>query len=121
MIFRIACAIAVVVFGFFTWLQISERSPDAGGFWQGWVIFYGLVIAVAIVTFFRHLPVWVYVMGAIGSFAAAGYRSMSIEWDAPILWNTGNPSGSETGGFLIIAVWFLYLAAAAWGSRKKAI
>ena len=121
MILKIACAVAVVVFGFFTFLQFNDESQYGTDFWQGWVIFYGVVVAIAIVTFFKHLPVWVYMLGAIGALAAAGYRSTVIEWDGPILCDATNPAGNETGGFLIVGIWFLYLAAAAWGARKKAI
>lgn len=118
---KIICVVAVVLFGLFTFLQFNDLSQYGTEFWQGWVIFYAIAAAAALVAFFKHLPVWVYVVGAVGALAAAIYRSTSIEWGSQVFYNEANPAGNETGGLVIVAIWFVYLAAAAHRAKRAAV
>jgi len=34
------------------------------------------------------------------------YWSLGIEWHKTVLYNESNPSGNESGGLIIIAIWF---------------
>lgn len=121
MVLRVICVVAIIVFGLFTFWQFNDLDQYGTKWWQGWVLFYLVAAAAAIVALFKHLPVWVYVLGAVGSLGAAIYRSMSIEWGNTVLYNEQNPAGNESGGLLIVAIWFAYLAAAAWGEKRNAI
>jgi len=113
---RIACLLAAVVFTQFTAWQFNDLEQYGTRLWFGWVLAYGSVAVVSLITAWRALPPSLYAFCAAAAGAAAIVRATAIEWDGPILYNPSNPAGNETGGLLIVAIW---LAVLAWHSTSR--
>jgi hypothetical protein len=114
---RIACIVAFGVFGFFAYLQLNDAEQYGTELWLGWVILYAGIAIVSLRTAWMPLPRSFYRVGAGMAVVAAAIRATAIEWGEPILYNESNPSGNETGGLLIVAVWLALLASRARGQR----
>ena len=107
---RIACYLAAVVFGLFSYLQLNDLEQYGTRYWAGWVVTYGGTALVALVSAHRPLPRALYVGSAGCALLAAVIRSTSIDWNAGILYNEANPAGNETSGLVIVGLWFAILA-----------
>ena len=107
---RIACIILAVLFVLFTYWQFNDLEQYNTEWWQGWVLTYALCAVVSAISFWKALPRWFYAAVAIISLLIAAYWSLGIEWHKTVLYNETNPSGNESGGLLIIALWFGILA-----------
>ena len=57
---RITCLVATVVFTLFTYLQFNDLNQYGTELWGGWVVLYGVVALVSLVSAFRSLPRWFY-------------------------------------------------------------
>jgi hypothetical protein len=107
---RITCLVATVIFTLFTYLQFNDLNQYGTELWGGWVVLYGIVALVSLISAFQALPRWFYLVGALATLGAAVYRATDIEWEKSVLFNETNPSGNETGGLLIVALWLGFLA-----------
>lgn len=107
---RYACLIMAAVFVLFTYWQFNDLKQYQTQLWQGWVVTYGLCVLVSLISYWRALPRWFYLSVAIITLSVAIYWSLGIEWEKTVLYNKDNPSGNESGGLLVIAIWFGVLA-----------
>lgn len=94
-----------VVFVQFTYLQFNDLKQYETRWWQGWVVTYGFCAVVSLAGFWKALPRWFYLTACVVALVCAAYWSLGIEWEKTILHNKNNPSGNETGGLLVIAIW----------------
>ncbi len=107
---RCVCLIMVAVFIQFTYWQFNDLTQYNTELWYCWVIAYALCCAISLVSFWKALPRKLYLAISVVGLVAGLIRFNSIEWDHKILYNPDNPAGNETGGLLIIAIWFGLLA-----------
>ncbi len=107
---RYVCLLMTLVFVQFTRWQFNDLTQYNTELWYCWVIAYALCVLVSLGSFFRALPRMVYLGVSVIGLVAGLIRFRSIEWDHEILYNPNNPSGNETGGLFIIAIWFGILA-----------
>jgi hypothetical protein len=98
------------LFVLFTYWQFNDLEQYETEWWQGWVLTYALCSVVSLVSWWKALPRWFYLSVSIVTLAVAAYWSLGIEWHKTVLYNETNPSGNESGGLFIIAVWFGVLA-----------
>lgn len=117
---EIACYLAAAVFALFSYWQFNDLEQYGTTLWPLWVLAYGGVAIVSLVSARRALPRALYGAGALVAFVAAAIRSTDIEWHAEIFYNEQNPAGNETGGLLIVAVWLGWLALRVGGSAMRA-
>lgn len=107
---RTTCLLAAAVFSLFTYWQFNDLDQYGTEWWEGWVMLYGLVALASLVTAFRPLPFFVYVVASLALFVAAVVRILDIEWEKGVFFNEANPAGNESGGFLVTAVWLGWMA-----------
>ncbi|MBW2697674.1 MAG: hypothetical protein JRE70_14440 [Deltaproteobacteria bacterium] len=107
---QVACYLATAIFGLFTYWQFNDLEQYGTQFWYGWVLAYGATAGVALISARRPLPRELHIGCATAAFIAAAVRMRSIEWEKTIFYNETNPAGNETGGLLIVGVWFAFLA-----------
>jgi len=109
---NIACAVAAVLFGLFTFLQFNDGSQykTTDGGVVGWVSLYSLTALISLLTIFRPLPRMVYLAAALLIGALGLLRVTAIQWIDTILYNESNPAGNESGGLFIVALWIGFLA-----------
>lgn len=107
---RIACYAATAVFGLFTYWQFNDLEEYGTELWYLWVLAYGAVALVSLISAQRPLPRTLYLTGAAVALIAALIRMTAIEWDSTILYNEANPAGNETGGLMVVAIWLALLA-----------
>ncbi len=98
------------VFVLFTYWQFNDLEQYQTQLWQGWVVTYVLCVIVSLLSYWKAMPRWFYLSVTIIVLACAAFWSLGIEWGETILYNDKNPSGNETGGLFIIAIWFGILA-----------
>ena len=108
---RKSCLVAAGVFGLFTYWQFNDLEQYGTQFWYGWVLTYGATALASLVSAWRSLPRALCGASALAALIAAAIRFGSIEWDTKILYNESNPAGNETGGLVIVGLWFAFLAA----------
>lgn len=113
---RYLCLIMTAVFALFTYWQFNDLKQYETELWYGWVAAYGLCALISLASYFKRLPVIVYISVVAVSLAAAVVRVQAVEWSHEILYNPNNPSGNETGGLLVVALWMGILA---WGRKAK--
>ena len=107
---RILCVVFAGLTGWAAQLQFNDKPQYGTEAWYLWVVFYGAVAAISLVSAFRPLPRPFLGLGALGCLVAAGIRASNIEWDKTVLYNESNPAGNEAGGLLICALWLGLLA-----------
>ncbi len=107
---RYACLVMGILFVLFTYWQFNDLEQYNTEWWQGWVLTYALCAVVSVLGFWKALPKWFYAAVSIVSLLVAAYWSLGIEWHKTVLYNEENPSGNESGGLVIIAIWFCVLA-----------
>ena len=107
---RIACCIAVAVFGLFSYWQLNDLEQYGTRLWYAWVLAYAAVALVSLVSIRTALPRLVYASGAALALVAGLIRLTDIEWQKQIFYNETNPAGNETGGLLVVACWLAVLA-----------
>lgn len=112
---RYACLVMAVVFSLFTYWQFNDLTQYNTDLWYGWVVAYALCVVVSLVSWWKALPRSFYLTGALLALGCALYRALAIEWEKTVLYNETNPSGNESGGLLIIALWWGILA---WKQRS---
>lgn len=110
LVMRYACLGMAAVFVLFTYWQFNDLEQYQTQLWQGWVVTYVLCVIVSLVSYWKAMPRWFYRSVAIIVLACATFWSLGIEWEKTVLFNKNNPSGNETGGLFIIAIWFGILA-----------
>jgi len=108
-----------LLFCLFTYWQLNDLDQYHTERWYLWVAAYGLCALVSLVSFFRRLPVIVYISMVVAAISAAIIRVQGVEWSHTILYNPNNPSGNETGGLLVVAIWMGILAWSRKSSPKK--
>ena len=106
---RIACLLAAAVFCLFTYWQLNDLEQYGTRLWYGWVLAYGAVAVISLVSAQRPLPAPGLLAGAGLALVASLIRATAIEWDAKIFYNESNPAGNETGGLMIVAIWLGFL------------
>ena len=99
-----------LLFCLFTYWQLNDLDQYHTDKWYLWVGGYGLCALISIASFFRRLPITIYIAMAVAALTAAIVRVQGIEWTKTILYNPENPSGNETGGLLVVVIWMLLLA-----------
>lgn len=104
------------VFCLFTYWQLNDLDQYHTEMWYLWVAAYGLCALISVASYFRRLPAVVYIAAAVGAVTAAVVRVQAVEWHKTILYNPDNPSGNETGGLLVVALWMGVLT---WTRRAK--
>jgi len=107
---RYVCLFMGILFCLFTYWQMNDLDQYHTEKWYLWVGAYALCAVISIVSFFRRLPRAVYISVAVTALVGGVVRVMSVEWSKKILYNVDNPSGNETGGLLIVAIWMVILA-----------
>jgi hypothetical protein len=107
---KIACLTMAVFLALFTYWQFNDLEQYGTALWPGWVITYGGACLLSLFSAFRPLPRALYGGLSAAAFVAAVIRVQDIEWDKTVLYNESNPSGNESGGLLILGIWFLVLA-----------
>ncbi|WP_435895953.1 transmembrane 220 family protein [Oceaniferula spumae] len=113
---RYVCLLMALVFTAFTLVQFNDLDQYHTEKWYLWVAAYGLCALISLISFFKRLPVIVYISMVVAALTAAVVRVQGVEWSREILYNPDNPSGNETGGLLVIAVWMGILA---WARKAK--
>lgn len=103
---RYVCSFMAVLFVLFAYWQFNDLEQYDTEWWQGWVLTYSLCAIVSVVSSFKALPRWFYLSVSILMLVVALYWSLGIEWHKTVLYNESNPSGNESGGLIIIAIWF---------------
>ena len=98
------------LFVLFTYWQFNDLKQYETELWYGWVATYGLCAVVSLLSYWKALPKWFYLAVALVALACAASWSLGIEWQKTVLYNETNPSGNETGGLLVVAIWFGILA-----------
>ena len=120
---RCACLVMGILFVLFTYWQFNDLEQYDTEWWQGWVLTYALCSIISLVTWAKALPRWFYFSISMVALGVAVYWSLGIEWHKTVLYNETNPSGNESGGLIIIGVWFAVLAwqqkAVGCGSNKS--
>lgn len=114
---KIFCGVGVVLFSLFSYWQLNDLGQYGTEWWQGWFLTYLLTAIVSGVSFFIILPRWVYAGCALLALGHAVLRSFSIQTEETILYNPDNPAGNETGGLIIVCLWFLALTL--WKRKKS--
>lgn len=114
---KIFCSIGVLLFTLFAYWQMNDLVEYGNKWWQGWLLTYLMTALVCLISFFKALPKWCYWGGAGAALLHALLRSVSIQPEETILFNGDNPAGNETGGLVIVCMWFISLAL--W--RKKTL
>lgn len=114
---RYVCLLMALVFGLFTFWQFNDLDQYHTEKWYLWVAAYGLCALISAASFFKRLPVIVYISVIVAAVTAAVVRIQAVEWSREILYNPDNPSGNETGGLLVVAIWMAVLA---WSRRAPA-
>jgi hypothetical protein len=107
---QITCYLAAAVFSLFTYWQFNDLEQYGTRFWYGWVVAYGATALIAAVSARRAFPRVLYLGCAALAFVATAIRVRSIDWSGTIFYNEANPAGNETGGLLIVGLWFTFLA-----------
>ena len=107
---RYVCLFMGLLFCLFTYWQTNDLGQYHTEKWYLWVAAYGLCALISIVSFFKCLPVALYIGMAVAALTAAVIRVQGVEWSKTILYNPDNPSGNETGGLLIVVIWMILLA-----------
>jgi hypothetical protein len=107
---RATCLFAASVFSLFTYWQLNDLEQYGTRLWYGWVLIYGLVALISLVSWWRPLPRLLYVGGAGTALLGAAIRLPAIQWSSTIFYNESNPAGNETGGLLVVAIWLALLA-----------
>ena len=107
---RYVCLVMAAIFALFTYFQFNDLTQYNTKLWYFWVIAYALCTLISLVSWRKALPRAVYTSVAVIALIAGLIRFQAIDWDHKILYNPNNPSGNETGGLLIIAIWFGILA-----------
>jgi hypothetical protein len=113
---KIACILAAVVLGVFTLWQFNDLSQYGTSLWQGWVLIYGAAALVSLISAFKALPTWFYLVAAVAFCAHAILRGIHIQPERTILFNEDNPAGNETGGLILLTAWFGFLT---WQSTRR--
>ncbi|MBK1830280.1 transmembrane 220 family protein [Verrucomicrobiaceae bacterium R5-34] len=106
-----------VVFALFTYWQLNDLDQYHTEKWYLWVAAYAVCALISLASFFRRLPVIVYIAMAVAAVSAAVIRVQGVDWSHKILYNPDNPSGNETGGLLFVTLWMIVLA---WGRKAPA-
>lgn len=107
---RYVCLIMAAVFVLFTYWQFNDLTQYKTELWHGWVVAYALSCVISLVSYKYALPRMIYFGVAVTALVSGLIRFQAIDWDHKILYNPDNPSGNETGGLLILAIWFGVLA-----------
>lgn len=107
---RYVCLFMGLLFCLFTYWQFNDLTQYNTELWYGWVIAYALCALISVISFWKVLPRGLYVGACLLALGAAAFRSLSIEWAKTVLYNESNPSGNESGGLLVIAIWMGILA-----------
>ena len=113
---KIACIVAAVILAMFTYWQFNDLSQYGTSLWQGWVFVYGAAAIVSLVSAFKTLPTWLYLVAVVSCLAHAVVRGIHIQPERTILFNEDNPAGNETGGLILLTAWFGFLT---WRSTRK--
>ncbi len=107
---RDVCLFMGFLFSLFTYWQFNDLDQYHTEKWYLWVGVYALCAVISIVSFFRPLPMSVYIAMALAALTAAVVRVQGVEWSKGVLYNPDNPSGNETGGLLVVVVWMILMA-----------
>jgi len=98
-----------LVFALFTYWQMNDLNQYKTEKWYLWVGAYALCSVISAASYFRRLPMMIYLSLAVAALVAAAVRLQGIEWEKAVLYNENNPSGNETGGLLVVAIWMILL------------
>jgi hypothetical protein len=107
---RIACWIATAVFCLFSYWQLNDLDQYGTALWWVWVLVYLVTALVSLASSFQPLSTKLYLGAAALAFFAAGIRITDVDWSGPILFDETNPAANESGGLLVICVWFGFIA-----------
>ena len=107
---RYACFFAAAVFTLFTYWQFNDFEQYGTELWYGWVVLYGVTALLSLGAVFCPLSRMNYTILGVLAIVGALIRATFISWDVPIFYNELNPAGNESGGLLVVGLWFIILA-----------
>ncbi len=113
---KILCIILGLLFGCFAFWQrndITQYDTNQTVTYL-WIMGYSLTSLITLFSALRPLPSFIYFSAMLLTFALALVRFPYIEWTGNVFLNDKNPAANETGGLLILFIWYtvLYLRSA---------
>ncbi len=109
---KTACIILGILFACFAYWQRNDIDQYQTNqvITSLWIAGYALTSIVSFITAIRPLPRTFYLFTMILTFLLAALRFPSIEWSGHVLHNENNPAANETGGLLILFLWYTILS-----------
>lgn len=114
---RVVSILGFLLFVVFSSVQENDASEYGTAAWltNTWLIGYALISLLCLFNTFRPLPFRNFLYLAGITFILSMYRGSQINWDTPLFFSEGDPSGNEAGGLMIISLWSLLLW---WANRR---
>lgn len=108
---KILCIILGVLFACFAFWQRNDitQYDTNQTITYLWIMGYSLTSIITLLSALRPLPRLIFLSAMLLTFTLTVIRFPSIEWSGNVLYNENNPAANETGGLLILFVWYTVL------------